>query len=91
MVWSIKTTDDNLQTLEKNHFGNELPTLEQMQEAVGGYIEFVRITSDGAMMVVNEEGLLKKLPYNKVASIMANQTIVGDVLIFSKKEMEEMG
>ena len=90
MVWSIKTTDSNLQLLAKNHFGSKLPTLEQMQSAVGGYIEFVRITTDGAMMVVNEDGRLKKLPYNKVASIMAGRNIVGDVLIFSKKEMEEM-
>ena len=44
------------------------PTLEQLQAAVGGYIEVVRCTRLQAYLVVNEEGLLKGLPYNPLAS-----------------------
>lgn len=84
MVWSIKTTDSNIQVLH-----NFEPSLKQMQEAVGGYIEFVYL-SNGQAMVVNEEGLLKRLPLNRIASTLANQDIVGNVLVFSKDEMEKM-
>lgn len=38
-------------------------TLEALQEAVGGYIETVRITTD-AVIVCDEEGLLKEKPMN---------------------------
>jgi len=38
-------------------------TLEAMQKAVGGYIETVPIASD-CVIVCDEEGLLKGLPYN---------------------------
>jgi len=55
-------------------------SLPELQDAVGGYIELITIT-DGRFMVVNEEGLLKKLPMNMVASSLAHQIIVGDVLV----------
>ncbi len=38
-------------------------TLENLQKTVGGYIEVVRIASD-VCFIVDEEGLLKGLPYN---------------------------
>ena len=56
------------------------PTLEQMQKAVGGYIEMIRISPD-TMMWVNEEGRLLKLKINQAASFLAQQTIVGDVIL----------
>ena len=61
---------------------------EQVSERRHRY-EFVRLP-EGQAMVVNEEGLLMKLPFNTVASMLANQTIVGDVLVFTREEMEEM-
>ena len=50
-------------------------TLKEMQEAVGGLIEIV--TTRGlhelgdCIMVVNEEGKLKNLPRNTVATVLA--------------------
>lgn len=41
--------------------------LETMQKIVGGYIELVRIAYP-LFMVVNEEGLIRDLPNNKLAS-----------------------
>lgn len=57
--------------------------LEELQVAVGGYIEFVYIQHDNECltMAVNEEGLLLGLPVNHTASILANRYIVGDVVI----------
>lgn len=54
-----------------------------MQEYVGGWIEVVYLKND-EQLVVNEEGLLKELPYNKVASSYANRTIVGNAILLRK-------
>jgi hypothetical protein len=56
------------------------PTLSEAQKAVGGYVEVVELR-DGRQMLVNEEGLPKGLPPNKNASLIANQMILGNVLI----------
>lgn len=45
----------------------ETYTLEEMQSAVGGYIEIVRL-KHGILMVVNEEGKLQQLPHNEIAT-----------------------
>jgi hypothetical protein len=42
----------------------EFATLEDYQSAVGGYIELVDIDEHGATMYVDEEGLLRQLPFN---------------------------
>jgi hypothetical protein len=61
-------------------------SLPIMQLAVGGLIEYVRCRYNGkkADMVVNEEGRLIGLPINPIASLIAGQTIVGDVLLLAK-------
>jgi len=61
--------------------------LEKKQEAVGGLIERVWL-SDDRYMWANEEGLLQKLPLNHVASKIAGQPIVGDVLLVSDEDMK---
>ena len=40
-------------------------TLEAMQSLVGGYIEAINPWNDGALLVCNEEGKLKGLPWNR--------------------------
>jgi hypothetical protein len=54
--------------------------LHAMQAAVGGYIEVVRISEDAAL-IVDEEGLLKVLCQNALASLVARQQIVGAALL----------
>lgn len=56
------------------------PTLPEAQKAVGGYVE-VLVLPDGRQMLVNEDGLQEGLPLNKNASLIAEQIILGDVLI----------
>ena len=79
------------------------PTLEQLQEAVGGYIEIVRINPDWAeaildahgigaeYMYCNEEGKLIGLEYNSTATILTdfNNIIVGNVVLMYEGEDEE--
>ena len=54
--------------------------LHALQTAVGGYIETVTLAED-AVMIVDEEGLLKALNQNALASLVARQQIVGTAVI----------
>ena len=68
-------------------------TLEEMQEIVGGYIEFVWL-SPFYLMVVNEEGKLNGLPMNETATDLlrlykdTTDFIVGDVLVCEKDHID---
>ena len=68
-------------------------TLEELQTAVGGYIE-VRQGHGGICLVMNEEGKLDGLPLNRDATIFAvtecglTEPIVGDVVIASATEVD---
>lgn len=55
-------------------------TLQELQQAVGGLIERVRV-GRYQHMYVNEEGLIHGLWLNDAASEMAKMHIVGDVII----------
>ena len=71
---------------------NRLFTLEELQKAVGGYIQVVSIPTgehSGKFMVVDEEGLLKVNPIlNTEASKIAGQRIVGQVIIIDRDQIE---
>lgn len=56
-----------------------IDTLKDMQDLVGGYIEFV-YTLEDSVLVVNEEGLINQLPLNVGASMLTGHKIVGDVI-----------
>jgi len=64
-------------------------TLEQLQEAVGGNIEPIRVPeSDYVTMLVNEEGLLHDLPLNQLASMIARKGIVGTVVLIDAEDLK---
>lgn len=68
---------DGTQT-EARLSGRDVPTLEALQAAVGGYIERVRVRFQGRVRdgYVNEEGALNGLPNNKRATaLLANPTL----------------
>lgn len=82
----IKTDGTSVDFAPKN--GTDF-TLEELQEAVGGYIQIVYISST-QIMVLNEEGKLKGLPYNHGASLIfamagIRDTAVGDVVVCGKE------
>ena len=56
-------------------------TLEAFQEAVGGYIETVTLCTD-LVLIVNEEGRIKGLPYN---TTICGCQLYGPVLAVSTK------
>jgi len=60
--------------------------LQVLQEAVGGYIEVVSCGSH--ILIVNEEGLIKNLMHNEVASKIAGQRIVGTVVVMKRSIWE---
>lgn len=62
-------------------------TLSGMQKAVNGYIEIVYLPK-GKMLVVNEDGLRLKLPYNPKASQLSERNLVGDVLLMNQKDID---
>lgn len=74
---------DGTEEVSTEPFSNELTFL---QGKVGGLIEVVYLFDD-KQMIVNEEGLIKNLPINEKASIMANRNIVGDVVILTESDL----
>lgn len=65
-------------------------SLENLQRIVGGYIEIVRLFREekghpGVVIVCNEEGLPKGLPYN---CRLAGIPLVGDFVILGTKGEE---
>tara|TARA_B100001094_G_C17614036_1_gene522638 strand:+ start:65 stop:355 length:291 start_codon:yes stop_codon:yes gene_type:complete len=74
----------------------ESPSLKDMQDLVGGYIQLVPL-SDSEYMVCNEEGLINNLPINDIANEILQvqnpyfatyNVIVGDVFIIKIKDFE---
>ena len=56
--------------------------LMELQSLIDGYIEAVPMKYDPSHLVIaNEEGLLRHLPWNKLASDLTRQTIVGDAVV----------
>tara|TARA_Y100001973_G_scaffold31779_1_gene47945 strand:- start:85 stop:318 length:234 start_codon:yes stop_codon:yes gene_type:complete len=55
------------------------PSLEEAQEAVGGFVEVIPV--ERGQLLVNEEGLLMSLPLNPTASQIAGRPIVGNALL----------
>jgi len=65
-------------------------SLQELQDAVEGYIEMVS-TKDGRNMVINEEGKLKGLEINHEATKLfapGVDVIVGNAVVCSSEEIE---
>lgn len=56
-------------------------TLDAFQSAVDGYIESVTLVPGKAVMIVNEEGLLRGMAPNPAASMIAGIKIVGPAIV----------
>lgn len=75
-------------SIQEKQFSNEKINLKEMQDCVGGYIEFVYLP-DNKILVVNEEGKLNNLPLNGLATMKfwdnIGDILVGDVLLIDQK------
>lgn len=76
---ALKLEDRTVELIELGSTSVETE-LKAMQQAVGGYIESVTIAEDAALLV-DEEGLLKDLSQNALASLVARRQIVGTALL----------
>ena len=81
MAILIKTSGEVIDNYDSSGLSNK-------QQAVGGLIEYV-ITDLEMTFIVNEEGVMNGLEPNRIATGMAGVLLFGDVLMLSKKEMEE--
>ncbi|WZH35587.1 MAG: DUF3846 domain-containing protein [Microbacterium enclense] len=85
MVQGIIIPADNTASLR----AVRLDSLEDFQRAVGGWIEAVDIPDLGVTMYVNEEGLIRDLPFNRRATFLwrfhvpqaSDARLVGDVAV----------
>lgn len=74
-------------------FTNHKFTLREMQKIVKGLIEIVRL-SPTLVMIVNEEGKIRGLPYNDPATALyryylkTKDIIVGDVIVTEAKNID---
>ena len=60
-------------------------TLEQQQQLVDGYIEYVY--QGDKVFIVNEEGYLRSMDFNPKASEMSGRPLVGDVVVALQAEL----
>jgi len=69
---------------EYKEISDKEPSLEQMQEMVGGTVELLTL-ADGRQVFCDEDGLSKQLPINGRASIVIGGAIFGRVVVLSGK------
>ena len=86
-IWVEILTVDSCMWQLKGKTWTESPTLEDMQESVGGRIQYMPnsyVLNDIKNMIVNEEGIWKKLPHNQLATQQLNlfsNPVLGNVII----------
>ena len=78
-----------------DHAWVKRPTLDQMQEQVGGYIEnlpqarnvgVTPLTTKVYEAYANEEGLIHRLPLNSLATEFMGYSIVGNLLVHGVRQ-----
>lgn len=70
-TWVAIATDGKFEIIGK-------PSLKELQSRVGGYLE--RVKAKHGRLWVDEDGRSKNLPLNRMASELADQRIVGNVV-----------
>lgn len=63
-------------------------TLEKMEEAVGGFVKHIKTVLD-IDLCVNEQAALLGLKPNAMASALAGELVLGDVLMLNNKEAKQ--
>ena len=65
------------------------PTLEDAQAFVEGWVEPVGLPN-GDLLLINEEGVMRGLPVNEIASVIARQPILGNAMVIKKDALKDM-
>ncbi len=66
--------------IEDIEFSEKIVTLKEMQDCVGGYIEFVWL-KDNKILVVNEDGKIIGLADNTYATNLINSEGISDFIV----------
>ena len=65
-------------------------SFENIQKLVGGYVAYVRHPKQiSGQMAVNEDGIMLRLPSNIIASVIAGEPLLGDVVVVQTKKQYE--
>lgn len=64
--------------------GINQPTLTEAQEFVGGYVER-SVLPNGDLALVDEEGLLKRLPVNETIATKYGVILVGNAIVIKSE------
>lgn len=68
------------------------PSLKQMQDLVGGYIEPTTLPyldeQGDYIAIVNEEGMLNRLPVNHMVYTLFGAYLYGDIIIMKKEYLQ---
>jgi hypothetical protein len=87
-IWVEVRTDDNCMWQLKGRVWEKEPTLDEIQDVVGGHYQPMPrslIPKDIKKMLVNENGHWEKLPVNELATLnttmLNNHPVVGNVLM----------
>lgn len=86
-VYEIFRVDDSVEILVE-------PDLKAMQNAVGGYIEYLPQAhlpkGNGCIeVIVNEEGLMRELLPNITMTLVCGYPVVGDAIVITEKGFAE--
>jgi len=96
-IWQEVKMDDNCMWQLEGRTWDSNMMLEEMQDAVGGRITYYparMLQKDIIQMIVNEEGLLKNLDYNDLATMQTlpmMDPVVGNVLIKVDRKLMTSG
>lgn len=83
--WALWITKNKVQFVKPS---GSVFTLKELQKLVGGYIEVISSKIPNYIDVVDEEGLLKKKEFNRLAYLLFDVEYYGDVLICPLKIFE---
>lgn len=86
MAYLMKTNGDIKKVKPSNH---KVFTLSELQHHVGGYIEMVQLLGN-QILVVNDEGKIRRLPINNYATLFTGIEIYGDVIVLDENETDAM-
>lgn len=68
--------------VDKPRYEKEVSSFTQLQDAVGGYVEIVRVENDPTkVLAVNEDGQALELPPNKQFPIPSSNTPEGAIVV----------
>ena len=67
-------------SLATSLYEGDAPSIEEARGFIDGYVEIVHLRS-GAQLLIDEEGHMKKLPLNVIASLLYGGPIAGRAMI----------